>query len=78
MARLPVKQPAKQLPKAVLAAMLGGAAVFAATAAFVLGPWLMPRKPGEFSVAQMLFTTGAGMVGALVGAGIANRLVVKK
>lgn len=72
------RPPAKTLPKAVLATMLGGAAVFAATAAFVLGPWLLPRKPGEFSAAQMLLTTGAGMAGALVGAGLANRLLAKK
>ena len=72
------RPPAKKLPRAALALMLVGAAVFAATAAFVLGPWLLPRKPGEFSVAQMILTTGAGMAGALVGASLANRLIAKK
>jgi hypothetical protein len=72
------RPPAKKLPRAVFAMMLAGAAVFAATAAFVLGPWLLPRKPGEFSIAQMMLTTGAGMFGALVGAGLGNRLAVRK
>jgi hypothetical protein len=68
------RRPAKKLPTAVLVAMTGGAVVFAATAAFVLGPWAFPRNPGEFSLARMALTTGAGMFGALVGAGLASRL----
>ena len=72
------RPPAKKLPRAVLALMFLGAAAFAATAAFVVGPWLLPRQPGEFSLAQMALTTGSGVAGALVGAGIGNRLAVKK
>lgn len=72
------RPPATKLPPAVFALMLLGAAAFAATAAFVLGPWLLPRRPGAFSLAQMALTTGSGMFGALVGAGIGNRLFPKK
>jgi hypothetical protein len=65
--------PAKKLPPVVLLAMTAGAALFAATAAFALGPALFPRQPGTFSVAQLVLTGVAGMLGAVVGAGLANR-----
>ena len=69
------RPPAKKLPRAVLALMVAGALLFAATGAFVVAPWLFPRKPGEMSVAQVAVTTGMGMFGARVGVGLGNRFV---
>ncbi len=72
------RPPAKKLPPALLAAMAVGAVVFAATGAFAVAPWLFPRKPGTFSVAQVALTTVAGMVGAIVGVGLGKRLTRRK
>lgn len=70
MNRPPVRRPS---PAILLIAGLG-AITFAATGTFVLAPWLFPRKPGEFSIPQVLLTGFLGMFGGLIGVAIGQRL----
>ena len=71
MNRPPARRPS--LPILVIAAVV--ALIFAATGTFVVAPWLFPRKPGEFSIPQVMLTGFLGMFGGLVGVGLGQRLL---